>query len=138
MVDNDRGDWANPYSRHTLTEWRFTSEATEGEVPLPMVQLDYGVDTDLAGRADRHAGLTVTASQLPGVRSAVGKPTVDLSYDDGKTWQRAELGRDGRGEGWRTSLRAPKGAKFVSLRVGATDHDGDSVTQTLTRAFGLR
>ncbi|MGV9349947.1 S8 family serine peptidase [Streptomyces spiralis] len=138
VVDNDRSDWANPYSRHTLTEWAFTSEATEEEEPLPMIQLDYGVDTDLAGRAGRHAGLTVTASQLPGVHSAVGKPTVDISYDDGETWQRADLDRDGRGEGWRTSLRAPKAAQFVSLRVSARDHDGDSVTQTLTRAFGLR
>ncbi|MGW2464179.1 S8 family peptidase [Streptomyces sp. NPDC001761] len=138
VVDNDRGAWANPYSRHTLTEWRFTSEATEGEVPLPVIQVDYGVDTDPAGRAGRHAALTVTASQLPGVHSAVGKPTVDLSYDDGKTWHRAELSRDGRGDAWRTALRAPKDARFVSLRVGATDHDGDSVTQTLTRAFGLR
>jgi hypothetical protein len=69
------------------------------------------------------------------VRSAVGRPTVDISYDDGKTWQRADLDRDGRGEGWRTSLRAPKAAQFLSLRVVARGHDGDRVTQTLTRVF---
>jgi subtilisin family serine protease len=136
VVDNDRAAWGNPYSRHTLTEWNFGSEAAGSETKLPLIQLDYAVRTDLAGRADRHGGLTVTASQLPGVTSGIGKPSVELSYDDGATWQRAGLDR--RGDGWRTTLRAPKQARFVTLRVGARDDDGNSVSQTLVRAFGLR
>ncbi|MGW6961117.1 hypothetical protein [Streptomyces chartreusis] len=136
VVDNDRGKWASPYSRHTLTEWNFTSQATGAEATLPLIQLDYGVRTDLAGRADRHGHLTVTASHLPGVTSVVGRPTVELSYDDGATWRRAALDR--HGDGWRTTLRAPKGATFVTVRVAAQDDDGNSVSQTLVRAFGLR
>ncbi|MFE2051532.1 S8 family serine peptidase [Streptomyces sp. NPDC059459] len=136
VVDNDRGSWANPYSRHTLTEWKFTSGTTDADTVLPLIQLDYGVDTDAMGRAVRHAGLTVTASHLPGVDVAVGRPSVELSYDDGRTWERADLDR--RGDGWRTKLRAPRSARFVTLRVGARDRDGNSVVQTLDRAFGLR
>ncbi|MFB7776805.1 S8 family peptidase [Streptomyces bauhiniae] len=138
VVDNDRAAWAAPYSTHTLTEWNFTSAVTgaDAAAPLPLIQLDYGVDTDKAGRADRRADLTVTASQLPGVTAAVGKVSVDLSYDDGKTWQHADLGK--HGAGWRTALRAPRSAGFVSLRVSARDSGGDTVSQTLTRAFGLR
>ncbi|MFE0538580.1 S8 family serine peptidase [Streptomyces nigra] len=136
VVDNDRGRWASPYSRHTLTEWNFTSQETGAETTLPLIQLDYGVRTDPAGRADRHGHLTVTASHLRGVTSAVGKPTVELSYDDGATWRRADLER--RGDGWRTTLRAPKRATFVTVRVVAEDDDGNSVSQTLVRAFGLR
>ncbi|MFC4608415.1 S8 family serine peptidase [Streptomyces maoxianensis] len=138
VVDNDRGAWAHPYSTHTLTEWKFTSAATgsESAESLPLVQLDYGVDTDKAGRADRRAKLTVTASHLPGTKAAIGKVSVEISYDDGATWQRSELDR--HGDGWRTSLKAPKTAGFVSLRVTARDSADNSVSQTITRAFGLR
>ncbi|MYS22134.1 S8 family serine peptidase [Streptomyces sp. SID4948] len=138
VVDNDRGAWADPYSTHTLTEWDFTSAATgsASSEPLPLIQLDYGVDTDRSGRADRHAGLTVTPAQLPGVTAGIGKVSVDISYDDGATWQRADLSR--HGDQWRTALRAPRSAGFVSLRVAARDSAGSSVSQTITRAFGLR
>ncbi|MEU6649845.1 S8 family serine peptidase [Streptomyces sp. NPDC046900] len=138
VVDNDRGAWANPYSTHTLTEWNFTSEVTgsDSTVPLPLIQLDYGVDTDKAGRADRHTQLTVTASHLPGTTAGIGKPSLEVSYDDGATWQRADLA--GHGDGWATALRAPKSAGFVSLRVTARDSADNSVSQTITRAFGLR
>ncbi|WP_351226026.1 S8 family serine peptidase [Streptomyces sp. NPDC002133] len=138
VVDNDRGAWTHPYSTHTLTEWNFTSAATKAESveSLPLIQLDYGVDTDKAGRADRRAKLTVTASHLPGTTAAIGKLSVEISYDDGATWQRADLDR--AGDGWRTSLKAPKTAGFVTLRVTARDSADNSVSQTITRAFGLR
>ncbi len=138
VLDNDRGAWANPYSTHTLTEWNFTSAATGAEAaePLPLIQLDYGVDTDKAGRADRRATLTVTASHLPGTTAAIAKPSLEVSYDDGKTWQRADLTREGAG--WRTGLHAPKSAGFATLRVTARDSAGNDVSQTITRAFGLR
>ncbi|MET8271070.1 S8 family serine peptidase [Streptomyces sp. NPDC005096] len=138
VLDNDRGSWANPYSRHTLTEWNFTSAASGADAAeaLPLIQLDYGVDTDKAGRADRRATLTVTASHLPGTTAAIGKPSLEVSYDDGKTWQRADLTRDGAG--WRTGLHAPKSAGFATLRVTARDSAGNDVSQTITRAFGLR
>ncbi|GAA3482898.1 hypothetical protein [Streptomyces yanii] len=94
------------------------------------------MDTDKAGRANRHAELTVAASHLPGTTAAIGKPSLAVSYDDGATWQRPELDRDG--SGWRTALHTPKSAGFVTLRVTARDAAGNSVSQTLTRAFGLR
>ncbi|MFE7099253.1 S8 family peptidase [Streptomyces erythrochromogenes] len=138
VVDNARGAWSHPYSTRTLTEWKFTSAATGAEAAesLPLIQLDYGVDTDKAGRADRRAKVTVTPSHLPGTTAAIGKLTVEVSYDDGATWQRSDAER--HGAAWRTSLKAPKKAGFVSLRVTARDSPGNSVAQTITRAFGLR
>jgi hypothetical protein len=94
------------------------------------------VDTDAAGRADRHADLTVTASPMEGTTAAIGKVSLEVSYDDGATWQRPDLRHNGAG--WRTALRAPRTAGFVSLRVTARDSDDDTVSQTITRAFGLR
>jgi hypothetical protein len=138
VVDNDRGSWANPYSTHTLTEWNFMSAATgaEREQTLPLIQLDYLVNTDKTGKAARRTELTLTASHLPGVTAAIRQPNLEVSYDDGATWQRAALtpGKDG----WRTTLKAPKSATFVTLRATAKDSADNNVSQMITRAFGLR
>ncbi|PUB29927.1 subtilisin family serine protease [Promicromonospora sp. AC04] len=143
VADNDRADWAGPYSTHTHTEWDFTSEASGPDAvePLPLIQLDYGVDTDLAGRASRTARLTVTPSHLPGIEARVGRPAVEVSYDDGATWRRLDLTRDRQSHGpdaWSARLSAPRGAQFATLRTVVEDADGNRVSQTLTRAFGLR
>ncbi|MFJ5218354.1 hypothetical protein ACIP98_26990, partial [Streptomyces sp. NPDC088354] len=59
--------------------------------------------------------------------------TVEFSYDDGRTWRKATCGHDGR-----FALSAPKQARFVSLRATARDSAGNTVTQSVIRAFGLR
>ncbi|MCO1594780.1 S8 family serine peptidase [Micromonospora sp. RHAY321] len=138
VVENDRAAWTNPYSRQTRTEWGFSSAVTGTETSevLPMIQLDYRVAIDRDGRASRRAPLTVVASQLPGITGKIGAVTVEVSYDDGATWQKPRLTRDG--DGWRTSLAAPDGASFVSLRTTARDAAGNTVSQSINRAFGLR
>ncbi|MEU8211701.1 S8 family serine peptidase [Micromonospora sp. NPDC049044] len=138
VVENDRAAWTNPYSRQTRTEWGFTSAVTgeESAEVLPMLQLDYQVAIDSAGRASRGAPLTVVASHLPDVTGTIGTVTVEVSYDDGATWHKQQLTR--HGDGWRTSLAAPAKASFVSLRTTARDTAGNTVSQRITRAFGLR
>ncbi|MEV5897389.1 S8 family serine peptidase [Nonomuraea fuscirosea] len=140
VSENSRGTWANPYSTTTRTEWGFTSlaGATGAIERLPFIQLDYAVDTDVAGKARRRADLTVTPSHLDGVAGAgdLRTVTLEISYDDGATWRKARLDR-GR-DGWRTRLDAPAAASFVTLRAAAGDIRGNTVTQTITRAFGLK
>ncbi|MFI6763477.1 S8 family serine peptidase, partial [Micromonospora sp. NPDC050417] len=139
VVDNDRADWPGPYSTHTLTEWNFTSAATgeESTETLPLIQLDYDVATDTDGKAGRHTELSVAASHLPGVTATIREVTLELSYDDGATWQRAKLTQNDFG--WSTKLKATNtAAQFVTLRTNAKDSSGNTVSQTLTRAFGLR
>ncbi|MCG5436728.1 S8 family serine peptidase [Micromonospora foliorum] len=138
VVENDRAAWTNPYSRQTRTEWGFHSAVTgeESAEVLPMIQLDYQLAIDSAGRASRGAPLTVVASHLPDVTGTIGAVTVEVSYDDGATWQKQRLTR--HGDGWRTSLAAPAKAGFVSLRTTARDTAGNTVSQSITRAFGLR
>ncbi|MFG1604892.1 S8 family serine peptidase [Actinoplanes sp. NPDC049265] len=141
VSENKRDTWAGPYSVGTRTEWTFTSASVAAGAPVevaPLIQLDYAVGTDVAGRAARDAGLTVSARLLPnatggGAIRAVG---VEISYDDGATWHPATLRRGD--SGWRTRLNAPPAAEFVSLRTTARDARGNTVDQRITRAFGLR
>lgn len=137
VVENSRDADVSPYSPTTRTEWAFTSKApaADAQAVLPLIQLDYAVSTDGAGRADRDADLAVTALHLPGATGAgrVDRTSVEVSYDDGHRWQRPRQRQNGR-----YALDAPRGAAFASLRVSATDTAGNTVTQTVARAFGLR
>lgn len=148
VSEQSRGTWASPYSTSTRTVWDFTSAAgaPHDMEPLPLVQLDYDVDTDFSGKAHRGAKFTVRPAmpgqwptayaELPPV--AFQNVTLQLSYDDGVTWHRASLKRTSDGRGWRTELDAPKGTRYVTLKAGARDADGNAVEQIITRAFGLK
>lgn len=59
-----------------------------------------------------------------------------VSYDDGTTWHHATLKHIG--DDWKTVLHAPAGSGYVTLRTSAHDDQGNSVTQSITRAFGLK
>ncbi|MET7670155.1 S8 family serine peptidase [Micromonospora luteifusca] len=130
------------YSTSTTTEWTFRSKAPAAGVEssvLPLLQLDYGVDTDAAGTAKGRTDLTVSAAHLPGATGcgSIRPVSLEISYDDGAHWQKQSLNRAKDGS-WTANLRAPKGATYVSLRAGATDGSGNSVKQTVLRAFGVR
>lgn len=137
VVTGERNVAYTPYSSSTRTEWDFTSkEPEEGDFAvLPLVQLDYGLGTDTSGRAGRHDTLSVTAVHLADAVGAgkIGAVVLELSYDDGRTWHKAACGRDGR-----FRLDAPGKASFVSLRASVKDSAGNSVNQTVIRAYGLR
>ncbi|MCD0484317.1 S8 family serine peptidase [Streptacidiphilus sp. ASG 303] len=140
VVDATRDLPNRPYSTRTHTEWAFTSAFRDytTQVPLSLVQLDYAVATDLAGRARRHTALTVTPSHLPGATGTgrIGDVTLEASYDDGRTWHPVRLRRTG--PDWKGRLDAPAGARWATLRAAARDTAGNSVSQTVVRAFGLR
>ncbi|AGL16782.1 S8 family serine peptidase [Actinoplanes sp. N902-109] len=140
VSENTRGAWAGPYSTSTRTEWTFDSgDVAPGTVVSPpLIQLDYAVDTDPDGKAKRTSDLTIGTSVL---RSATGAGTVrtvtlDVSYDEGVTWHPASL--KARSGGWETRMDAPATAQFVTLRTTASDTVGNTVSQQITRAFGLR
>ncbi|MFJ5220997.1 S8 family serine peptidase [Streptomyces sp. NPDC088354] len=139
LVTSTRQTGGYPYSTATHTEWDFTSATARTDDPqlLPLLQLDYGIRTDAGGTARRDAQLTVTPSQLAGVSiGQVRTDAVEVSYDDGQTWQR--LTRHGTANGGaQVRLNAPKRATFLSLRVRASDTWGNTVTQTVIRATGL-
>jgi hypothetical protein len=134
LVADTKGDPEfSPYSTSTHTEWDFSSSKADNAT-LPLVQLDYRVTLDAAGKAGRRSDLTVAPSVTGDARAT--SVTTDVSYDDGATWQR--LDTDERNGAWRGTLHAPDTAVSVSLRTTAKDDTGGSVTQSVIRAFGLR
>ncbi|MEU8079935.1 S8 family serine peptidase [Catellatospora citrea] len=140
LITETSQEVVSPYSVSTRTEWTFpfTGAASDEIRRLPLIGVHYLVDTDLAGRADRDARLGVTAQQFEGVHQGgqIRKVEVELSYDDGRTWRRASLDR--RDGSWQAALHAPWWAKFASVRISAADSAGNTVSQSVVRAFGLR
>ncbi|QNE75235.1 hypothetical protein F0344_11995 [Streptomyces finlayi] len=123
-------------STKVRTDWSFHSERKEGMPLLPVLSVDYRLDVDRANSARPHSttriGLGVRYPKgLNGLKLAGAK--LWTSYDDGATWRQVRL--DGDLDG---TIGNPAKAGFVSLRVQATDADGNTVEQTVTRAYQVR
>jgi hypothetical protein len=69
-------------------------------------------------------------------RAPVTALTVQISTDDGATWHKAPVVRSGGG--WTVTVTNPPAAGHVSLRASATDGDGNTVEQTVVRAYAVR
>ncbi|MFN8167868.1 MAG: S8 family serine peptidase [Candidatus Nanopelagicales bacterium] len=129
-------------SPRTRTEWTVHSPAiSKGPDTvdlMPLLQVGYSVRTTLAGL--RHGGrqaIGVTVNHLAGVVGAgkVGRPTVKVSFDDGKTWKKATVTTRRNGTSV-ARFTAPKRG-YVTLSVSAKDSLGNRVTQRVVRAYGV-
>ncbi|MFC8434646.1 S8 family serine peptidase [Streptomyces sp. NPDC057253] len=135
VVDTKRtAEWA-AYSTGTHTEWSFASAHTDQQTALGLLSVDYDVaGIDLLNRAEAghtsKLGLSVR-NQSGGITAA--SLTAWVSYDDGASWKEVKV-KHGTAE----LKHSKKGARFVSLRVRAADQDGNTVDQTVVRAFGLK
>jgi hypothetical protein len=135
---------ARPWSAlatQVSTAWTFTSAppATESELlALPTVKIggDFGgTGTAPAGR--RFTLDIVATSQAGAPPAAVTALSVEVSGDDGKTWQAVPCGWQRAGH-WRVPVTNPAAAGgYVSLRVKATNALGNTLEQTVIRAYGL-
>ncbi|MGW4467882.1 S8 family serine peptidase [Micromonospora sp. NPDC004704] len=135
-AQRDGEEWS--FGTRTETVWDFRSGQQSGDRarPLPLLQVDYSAPVDANGRAtDRQHTLGLSLRSQDGLSAPRGTElTVDVSFDEGRTWKKARVSGDG------TDYRAtiPAGRGTVSLRVKATDRSGNAVTQTVIRAYGLR
>ncbi|MGB8939783.1 MAG: S8 family serine peptidase [Streptomyces sp.] len=127
------------------SEWTFRSKETPGDRKafLPLLNLGFDVDTDLAGnvRGGRSLDVGIFSEYVEGAVDAgsIGGGRLEVSYDDGKSWTGVKLDRDGgKAAAWGGKLKVPSSAEFVSLRASARDDRGGSVTQEIIRAVGVR
>lgn len=125
-------------------EWTFGSKetASDRKTFLPLLNLGFDVDTDLAGevRGGRSVEVGIFSEYVKGARDVgtIGGGTLEVSYDDGKSWSDVRLDRDGAKASWDGRLKVPGSAEFISLRASARDDRGGSVTQEIVRAVGVR
>ncbi|MFF5922560.1 S8 family serine peptidase [Streptomyces flavochromogenes] len=136
VTDVQRAEAGWNTSTKVRTDWRFHSAQSEGRTLLPVLSVDYRLGTDLANSA-RTGSRTAVGLGVRHPKGLVGPAVTGVrlwaSYDDGVSWRQVRL--DGRLNG---TIDNPAAAGFVSLRVTATDADGNSVDQTVTRAYQVR
>ncbi|MGW9398849.1 S8 family serine peptidase [Streptomyces sp. NPDC055642] len=134
----ESADWE--YATATDTSWTFRSATTTGPARLPLLQVDYGVPVDernaVGPRRSYTLGLTVRnqdgTSAPRGVRTQV-----EVSYDDGRHFTGVPV-RDRGANAFSATVRKPsalRGDAFVTLRVTVRDAAGNSVRQTVKRAY---
>ncbi|MQA77784.1 MAG: hypothetical protein GEV10_04780 [Streptosporangiales bacterium] len=115
---------------------------------LPLLFPVYDLALDHAGTA-RAGGSFDVAFSVTGQAYAPepfgAHASVSVSYDDGETWRPAESGRAtkaaGDGNAFGVTIEHPPLAEtsgFVSLKIHAEDRAGNTVDQTVIRAYGLR
>ncbi len=140
QASRDPHVWELSPATHTI--WQVVSlpvvDADYGDL-MPLLQLDYHVDTDLAGYAKGgRQSIGLTASQLPG---AVGAGRITggamwVSFDGGTNFRPVALARTSAGN-WTAVFTAPTHG-YVTIKAQAWDNLGNSITQQVTRAYGLR
>lgn len=152
------------YAKTIRTDWTFTSDGApvEDEVvhpygcvyqiygrdlrpcgyePLIFLSYDIPLSAKNTARAGRPLRMTIhAASPRPGSAADITGLRLEASFDDGATWSRARWVRGVDDGVFRALIKHPRlhrttGA--VSLRTTAWDRDGNRVTQTVERAYGL-
>lgn len=120
-----------PYQLSTKTDiaWTFRSSADQA-LPVWTVRFAPPVDRNNALPAGSPQAVPVTVTPQPGATvGALSTLTVEASFDDGATWQAVRV-KDGA-----ALVRHPARHGFVSLRAKAADRAGNTVEQTVTRAY---
>ncbi|MBF5030422.1 S8 family serine peptidase [Micromonospora sp. ANENR4] len=128
-------------STEVSASWTFRSKRVPGDVParLPATAVRFTppLAVDSSAPAGRTFTVPVTVQRQPGAPSGrVVALTVDVSYDGGKTWQKAALKK--QGGAWTATVRHPAGPGYASLRATARDDAGNTVTQRIIQAYRLR
>jgi subtilisin family serine protease len=119
--------------------WTFRSTTTRTATALPLSVVRFSPvlsEQDTAPRTGKFT-IPVQVQRMPGASSTtVATLTVDISYDDGKTWTAATV--TGSGTAWTATVTHPGKAGFASLRTKETNADGTTVRETIIRAYALR
>ncbi|AGZ40268.1 S8 family serine peptidase [Actinoplanes friuliensis] len=126
------------FSTQVSGTWTFRSGNVAGETPkqvaLSTLRFSPKLDDRNSAPAGRPFVVPVHVDHQAGTGTA-NKVTVDVSYDDGRTWTKAPVA--GSGDHRVAAVWHPRGKGFVSLRASATDQHGGTVTQTVIRAYAI-
>ncbi|HEX6357427.1 S8 family serine peptidase [Actinophytocola sp.] len=118
-------------------EWTFRSSHVDGTtpaaLPLNVVRFAPKLAEDGSAPAGKPFLVPLTVQDKTGASVRPKRLSVEVSYDEGKSWQRVPVVLNAS-----AVLQHPAGAPSVSLRASATDRDGNTVTQTVIRVYKLK
>jgi subtilisin family serine protease len=129
----------NKLSTTVSGEWTFRSATSPGGiVALPASTVRFAPPLSDTNTAPAGKVWLVPVEVLRQPDSAAGRArtlTVEVSYDDGATWRSAPVVRSG--QHGVVFLKHPAKAGFVSFRAASTDTAGNTVKQTILRAYEI-
>ncbi|WP_290052376.1 S8 family peptidase [Amycolatopsis solani] len=123
-----------PLWTDVTAEWAFRSSAAADGQALPLLTARFDPAVDVRNSAPANRVFTFPAFVERQGGGSGTKLTVETSTDDGRTWQPAPVLRTG--DHWTVAVRNPA-AGFVSLRASAGDDRGNTVRQTVIRAYAV-
>ncbi|GAA0318480.1 S8 family serine peptidase [Actinoallomurus spadix] len=112
-------------STHVTADWTFTDPAAAAH--LTAIRMAPALDA--TGTAPAGRAFTVP------IIAAATAVTMQVSYDDGATWQSATVTRTGTGA-FRATIRHPAASGYVSLKVHATGGTA-TLTETIAHAYRI-
>lgn len=118
--------------------WTFNSAHTDGVAALPVSTIQFAPAVNERNQVAWKPTYTVPVTvqrQAGSTAGPVRSLDVDVSIDDGQTWIDTKLTRAGANR-WLATVSTPPGS-HITIRAKSTDTRGNTVEQTITRAYGL-
>ncbi|WP_210569323.1 S8 family serine peptidase [Streptomyces sp. GESEQ-4] len=132
-VDVTRDPELFPVSTRVRAQWTFRSARTSEEswtrLPLSVVRFSPELSPTSTAKAGERYKVPFTVEGAATART-VKKLSFEVSYDDGSTWTAAKAVG-----GTHLLLDHPARSGTVSLRAKLTDRDGNTLVQTINRAY---
>ncbi|WP_424535190.1 S8 family peptidase [Sphaerisporangium viridialbum] len=132
--------WAK-LSTKTSSVWTFTSErpAEGAKTVVPLLLADYDIAVDEENRGDPSSLGLRLYHQQGAAEIAVKDVSLEVSYDDGATWRPVRRLTSAGAGSYKAQLDRSQGGKgFVSLRLNASDKQGNTLRQEVIRAYSTR
>ncbi|WP_111178067.1 hypothetical protein [Nonomuraea aridisoli] len=93
----------------------FTPAHADPDLTLPFTAIGFAPSLDLTNTAETHRTMQIPITLTSqGAASEVRTVGVEVSYDDGATWQKTPVSR--HSGAWRTRVKNPARPGYVSLR----------------------
>ncbi len=133
-------DGSGRLSTATSSVWTFRSGHTDGARPLPLLSPGYDIPVSITNAVDpvRAVPVVVRAS-VPGATVRLDQARLSVSYDEGATWRPVPVLR--LPHGTLAGVLPPAGSRvtggYAALRLDLTDSDGNTLEQTVYRAYRL-
>jgi len=126
-------------STHVTAAWTFRSQHVAGDTPaiLPLPTLRFLPELDADDRAPGRALVLPVVVERPqrAATPAIARITIDVSFDDGKTWSPVPGLRFG--DRWLGVVLHPPHAAYASLRGSVRDAVGNHSELTIIHAYRL-